>query len=484
MSSLPDDSRDGIERFWEQLAEVQRVAPEGLTYLVEPAEAAPGAGIEPRYVYEANIILVPAADMTAVRRYNTTAPDEDGAAPGVRRLRLDDGIHVPTEVRRINSAYLRDNPGTAGPGGGAAGGAGSAGSPAGRRPPLASPNHLVSIAGVNLCPAAEPRPVPPVTPLWPRPGPAGAPAATTAGPAGTGVSVLVIDTGFQPGVADRHPLLAGVTMVGGPRQEFGSEPGLATVIKEYAGHGTFVTGVLLTEAPGASVQVSSLLQGAGALDEDALGGGIMALLNDSGRPWPQIISISGGSTTQDSQSLTGLVALLDELALHPETVLIAAAGNDGSSTSPLYPAGDALTHPGVISVGALRRDGRGRACFSNFGDWVTVYTYGEDVINYFPAGTYAYQHGSTAACRYRAPALYPDCSCVTPTRYGDLVAFDGIASWSGTSFAAPRVAGMVAAHMTRTGEASDARAAARDLLARYATAINDAADQRELLALR
>jgi Subtilase family len=70
------------------------------------------------------------------------------------------------------------------------------------------------------------------------------------------------------------------------------------------------------------------------------------------------------------------------------------------------------------------------------------------------------------------------------SRYGDVVAFDSTASWSGASFATPLVAGMVAAHMTRLNEKSDARAAARDLLARFATPMTDQADGAQILALR
>ncbi len=483
MSSLTDGSRDPFQRFWEQLAEVRRQHPDE-SFLVEPAEATPGSGIAPRYVYEAKAVLVHQADMARIRRH-TAAPDEPSGVPGVRKLRLDDDAHVPTEVDRLNWLSQRDDPAQPGAGteSGGDGGRDQGGSSPAR---LASPNHLVSIAPVNLCPAGEPHPVPPVTPLWPgpHPEPAGAPGAP--GAAGAGVSVLVIDTGFQPDFAADLPALADVNLLAGePSRELTGPTGL---IKEYAGHGTFVTGVLRSAAPGTQVTVSSALQFAGAILEDDLGGQILAVLAEAqaadGR-WPHIISLSGGATSHDNHELAGLAPLFDELATtHTDTVLIAAAGNDGTSEHLFWPAAGARAHPGVISVGALRRDGLGRACFSNYGDWVTVYAYGEKVINLFPPGLYAYQHESTAACRYYSPALYPGCGCVTSTQYGDVVGFDGVASWSGTSFATPLVAGMVAAHMTKIGETSDARAAARDLLDRCATTMADEADQEKLLTLR
>ena len=478
MSSLTDGAPDPFQRFWEQLAEVRRQHP-GESFLVEPAEATPGSGIAPRYVYEDGVVLVHEADMPGIRRY-TAAPDQDSGVERVRKLMLGPGLHVPTEVNRINWLSQRD-PAPPGSGSGSGEGGGQAhGGRSPRRP--ASPNHLVSIAPVNLCPAGEPRPVPPVTPLWPYPdpGPAG-----VAGAPGAGVSVLVIDTGFQPGFATDLPALADVHLLAGePSRQLTGPTGL---IKEYAGHGTFVTGVLRSAAPGTDVTVSSALQFAGAILEDDLGGQILAVLaaaQEANGRWPHIISISGGATSQDNQELTGLAPLFDQLATdHTDTVLIAAAGNDGTSEHLFWPAAGALTHPGVISVGALRRDGLGRACFSNHGDWVTVYAYGEQVINLFPPGLYAYQHESGPVCRYYSPALYPDCGCVIGTHYGDVVAFDGVASWSGTSFATPLVAGLVAAHMTKIGETSDARAAARDLLSRCATTMVDAGDQEKLLTL-
>jgi hypothetical protein len=466
MNSPTDSPPDPFQRFWEQLAEVRRQHPDQ-TFLVEPAEATPGSGIAPRYIYEARAVLVREADLHRIRPH-TAAPDEPSAVPGVRKILLDNDAHVPTEVDRLNW-LSRPN--------GQGGARKQESSRAGR---MASPNHLVSIAPVNLCPAGEPRPVPPVTPLWP---PRDPQADVTAG---AGVSVLVIDTGFQPDFAADQPALADVALLPGePSRVLKGPTGL---IKEYAGHGTFVTAVLRTAAPGTTVTVSSALQYAGAIMEDDLGGQILAILEAAqaadGR-WPHIISISGGATSHDNQELAGLAPLLDELASnHADTVLIAAAGNDGTSEHPFWPAACARNHPGVISVGALRRDGLGRACFSNYGDWVTVFASGEKVINLFPPGLYAYQHESTAGCRYYAPALYPDCGCVTSTHYGDIVAFDGMASWNGTSFATPLVAGKVAAHMTRIGETSDARAAAHDLLDRYATRISDEADQMEFLALR
>jgi subtilisin family serine protease len=173
---------------------------------------------------------------------------------------------------------------------------------------------------------------------------------------------------------------------------------------------------------------------------------------------------------------------MEELRLH-ETLLVAAAGNNASA-APFWPAAYASLPDhadAVLSVGALRGDGEFGACFSNHGPWVKVYAPGERLVSAFTGFDtpvpYVYQHSTYETCRY---GFAYSCTCRSPRHTGvlseaqqsapgkpDQVMFEGLASWSGTSFATPVAAGLVAAHMTEH-QLTDPRAAARDLLAVHA----------------
>jgi subtilisin family serine protease len=87
----------------------------------------------------------------------------------------------------------------------------------------------------------------------------------------------------------------------------------------------------------------------------------------------------------------------------------------------------------------MTRDGQRRSWFSNFGSWVDVYAPGENIVNAYPRLWY----------RTMAHGHKRDTSA-------------GVVRWSGTSFATPIVAGLIAARMSRTGESG--RLAAQALL--------------------
>ncbi|AIJ11877.1 S8/S53 family peptidase [Streptomyces violaceoruber] len=331
---------------------------------------------------------------------------------------------------------------------------------AGRR--LISRNHVVSIA-VNACPGDEPVPVP----LSEPPNPA---ADGTPYDAGTAVGVLVIDTGLMHDYRS-YPLLAHTD--GDAQIRECDDDG---VLCQYVGHGTFIAGLVAAVAPNTDVTVSNTLNDAGAILESELGEKLFEAVDSGG--WPEVLSLSAGTSNGRTDGLLGVHAFMEELR-DQRTLLVAAAGNNASAT-PFWPAAYA-TLPGwedsVLSIGALRSDGEFGACFSNHGGWVRAYAPGERLTSALTGfGTpvpYVYQHSTYDACRF---GFTYACTCQYPRHNGvlsepgeapakpDQVMFEGHAQWSGTSFATPVVAGLVASRMTAHKE-TDPRAAGRQLLA-------------------
>ncbi|MCG8927429.1 S8/S53 family peptidase [Lentzea sp. CC55] len=387
----------------------------------------------PLYVYERDHVLVRGADAGEVTLRNRSWERvDDDELPGIHRYRIGGDELVPDAVERVNREF---------------------------RAGAVTPNHLVSICPVQLCPADEPAPLPVTASQVPYP-------PKRDGTGGQGVQVDVLDTGLSPGY-EVHGWMAGI-------EEWHTcvSFGPTGAIKEYAGHGTFVTGVLRCAAPGTSVRSLSIFQYAGATTEYQLGRALLAALNRK----PDIISLSAGGSTANGLPHIALEPFFTELT-RPEirTLLVAAAGNDGSDHR-FYPAAySADAGEAVVSVGALRYDGEGRACFSNHGDWVDVYAMGERHVNAFPVGLYSYvdPQRDDLTCRfYPKSRLYSACSCVTMPPQGAVVAFRGMARWSGTSFATPLVAGVIADYMSSKPE-QDPRQAAQAVLGTART-IHDA----------
>ncbi|MDH6222673.1 S8/S53 family peptidase [Streptomyces pseudovenezuelae] len=327
----------------------------------------------------------------------------------------------------------------------------------GRR--LVSRNHIVSIA-VNSCPGDEPVPVPITEP----PNPAAAEGAHE----DTAVRVLVIDNGLTHDFGS-YPLLANTQ--GDPQVQ---ETDANGVLQQYVGHGTFIAGLLAAVEPNTDITVRNTLNDAGAVLESEFGDLLFDAVERDG--WPDILSLSAGTSNGRVDGLLGLDGFMAALR-DQSTLLVAAAGNNASAT-PFWPAAYASLPDyadAVLSVGALRSDGEFGACFSNHGAWVKVYAPGErltSALTGFDAPVpYIYQHSTYDACRfgftYHCTCQYPGHEGVlsddgsTPTP--DQVLFEGFAQWSGTSFATPVAAGLVAAYMTANKE-QDPRVAARELL--------------------
>ncbi|NKZ04581.1 S8 family peptidase [Actinomadura latina] len=259
----------------------------------------------------------------------------------------------------------------------------------------ASPNHLV--LGQPMWwsgPADLPRPAAPM----PRP---------RAAPTRRDVTVAILDTGLSP-----HPWYAGADWYREQRAEVAEvlDADLDFELDAQAGHGTFIAGVVLTQAPAARLRARRVIGGDGVGDELDV---IRALhwLAEWGRA--DVVNISLGCHTYDDRPSPVLARAI--AALGRRTVVVACAGNAGTDR-PFWPA---AMKP-VIGVAAL--DGGERAWFSNHGWWVDACAQGVGV-----AGTFVSFDGARPPMRGIDPDL-----------------FQGYATWSGTSFAAPAVAGRIA----------------------------------------
>ncbi|MEU9835533.1 S8/S53 family peptidase [Streptosporangium sp. NPDC048047] len=347
---------------------------------IERVEPVPGAPA----LIRRDQLLTDAPGMAAVARWTTAVTEADG----VFRIRLVPGVDVCDLA-----ATVRD------------------------RGHAASPNHI--LVGQPLFfggPASRPFPAPPPPP----PPPGAAPGGGPDGPGGPGNDE---DRGGIPGGSDRP---SGPGGPGGPVTVAVADTGLAAHpwwrdlpwflerrreaaevpdddgdgrLDPQAGHGTFVTGLILRSAPEARVRPLRVLDGRGVGDEAGL---LRALTRLRDEP-PQVLNLSLGGHTYDDRPSPLLEAAMAGL---PGTVAVACAGNTASDR-PFWPA--AL--PGVIAVGALDAAGRDRAPFSAHGPWVDACAPGEWLTSSF------LEHG----------------------------AFHGYARWSGTSFAAAVVSGAIAA---------------------------------------
>lgn len=259
-----------------------------------------------------------------------------------------------------------------------------------------APNHLVHGQPMWWSgPAGAPRPAPAFD----------APAAD--GTARRPVTIAVLDTGLSP-----HPWYSSTDWYAEQRDEVTEvlDADLDYELDGQAGHGTFIAGVLLRHAPSARIRAKRVIGGDGVGDEFGVLRAL-AWLTEWGRA--DIVNLSFGCHTYDDRPSPLVSRAI--AALGRRTVVVACAGNHAGDR-PFWPA--ALKQ--VIAVAAL--DGDERAGFSDYGWWVDACAPGVDVHSCF--------------VRFDGPR--PRVGGADPDD------FTGYAIWSGTSFAAPAVAGTIA----------------------------------------
>lgn len=255
---------------------------------------------------------------------------------------------------------------------------------------------------------------------------------------GGGVVVAVVDTGVGAIPELDGKLLPSINAAGGQACTTGTR----------AGHGTSAAaliGALTSNGPG----ITSGIPGAG-WDVQIRPVRVWAGPNCDGGTTLSAV-INGIDLARDSGagiinlSLTtanavALQAVIDDV-IASGVVVVAAAGNDGTDNPGAAQGGYPAAYPNVLSVGATCPPGSApgctgavdtRASFSNFGPWVDLYAPGASVVSY--------------------------------DHLGNLV------SVSGTSFASPITAGVVA--LIRSVRPGITSAQVQDLLVRTADPVN------------
>lgn len=181
-----------------------------------------------------------------------------------------------------------------------------------------------------------------------------------------------------------------------------------------AGHGTFAAGVVAQVAPSADLRVYQ------AVDSDGIGSevGVACAMVRVVEEGAQILNLSLGVQTIDDQPPVAIAAALQLIneRTKGEVLVVAAAGNDGT-TRACWPA----AFRSVVSVAGLTAE-LTQTDWSNRGFWVTCSTVGEGLLSTYPQGI-------------ESPEIDPQ---------PDTFPADAWALWTGTSFAAPQIAGAVA----------------------------------------
>ena len=210
------------------------------------------------------------------------------------------------------------------------------------------------------------------------------------------------------------------------------------------GHATFLAGLIRLGAPGARVLSMRVMDHQGKVSEEHVAEALTWLADHPEVTVNIVLMAFGRPEDPDDEHLDDLRRPIKTLTDRGVRI-VASAGNDGADR-PVYPAAFAAesgwsldsqrldSQRPVLSVGALAGPGTPtkhvlateRAPYSNFGPWVTEWRPGTNILSVMPL---TIMPGS---------GRLPDSS----------EAGNGYAWWSGTSFAAARVAAELAAELT------------------------------------
>lgn len=238
----------------------------------------------------------------------------------------------------------------------------------------------------------------------------GLPAAHTV-TQGAGVIVAVLDTG----VDRTHPLLAGRLLPGWDFVDMDDDPSEEGVVGEdlLYGHGTHVAGLVALAAPEAQILPVRVLDRNGVGNVWVLAEALAYAVNPDGdlntADGAHVINLSLSTLRRTDllgEILEDIICSDDDdddddddedddcLAGRGRGAIVIAAAGNRASTRPEYPAAEA--QPGLLAV-AANTEADALASFSNYGPWVHVAAPGDRILSSVPGAAYGVWSGTSMA---------------------------------------------------------------------------------------
>lgn len=192
--------------------------------------------------------------------------------------------------------------------------------------------------------------------------------------------VAVIDTGID----ENHPDLEGSVVdrfdaIGGDLQASAHGTAMAGAISAH--------GALVGAAPHAKILAIRAFNGNGGPGGTTVH--IINALNWAYEHHARIVNMSFAGAYDP------LLALAISSAHRKDMILVAAAGNEGPTAAPAYPAAD----PNVIAVTATDRDDKLLSA-ANHGSYISVAAPGVDIISAAPSNSYQFSSGTSIAAAH------------------------------------------------------------------------------------
>ena len=273
--------------------------------------------------------------------------------------------------------------------------------------------------------------------------------------------IAVLDTG----IGEHDWLKHDTTVEAAPGETYASdEPEdtgrtvapLEGLLDDFAGHGTFIAGIIRQICPEAEIVMIKVMRADGFVPEETMirSIGKLALDHIGGTRKIDALSMSFGYYHEEPDDLktdASLIGPLTGLAAAGVT-LFAAAGND-ATTRRMYPAAFS-TKIKLVSVGALNPNGT-VALFSNSGDWVRTWERGAQVFSTQPT---TFNGSLEPTARTNADGEGTRRESLDPDDFSH-----GFATWSGTSFATPAAAARYLRRLIARREAQASSDNARSL---------------------